>query len=166
MSGAEIELAGYTPGAIGIAVALMTAEYAATNGFGLAFEAKVAGDMAEFFRRFDPERDYFRSLRRDRRTLGSIAIDSSPGSGVAWLRWFVIAPEARGGGLGRRLLQDALAFCRQRGFAKVYLETLAGLDAAAHLYAECGFQCVETVLTGQWGPPATEHHYELHLARA
>ena len=35
-----------------------------------------------------------------------------------------------------------MAFCRDRGYVRVYLTTLPGLDAARRLYEECGFRLI------------------------
>ena len=51
--------------------------------------------------------------------------------------------EARGHGLGGRLLRRALAFARGRGFRRVELETASVLKEAIGLYAGAGFQPIE-----------------------
>ena len=66
--------------------------------------------------------------------LGSVAlVDAEPG--VGQLRWFLLVPEARGTGLGRRMLDEALAYCRTRGLTRVYLLTFAALEPAVRLYS-------------------------------
>jgi putative acetyltransferase len=48
----------------------------------------------------------------------------------------------RGQGLGKRLLENALAVARNNGFAEVWLETNSTLTAAIALYLKYGFQPV------------------------
>jgi putative acetyltransferase len=67
------------------------------------------------------------------------------------LRKMYILPAARGGGMGRRLLDRCLEEARALGFARCYLETLTGMDAAMHLYEAAGF----TRIAGPMG--ATGH---------
>lgn len=70
-----------------------------------------------------------------RRLAGSIAIVAHSAT-VAQLRWFPIDPECRGLGLGKRLLEAAVEFCRASGNDSVILWTVSTLDAAnaqAHL---------------------------------
>jgi len=55
----ETILTGHIPGAMGRLVELHAEYYHQNWGFGLFFEAKVAAEMAEFFRRFDEARDGF-----------------------------------------------------------------------------------------------------------
>jgi len=65
----------------------------------------------------------------------------------------MIDPAYHGMGLGNRLLSEAMIFCAQKGFPRVYLTTFAGLNTARHLYEKWGFRlCREedgTHLTGR-----------------
>lgn len=59
------------------------------------------------------------------------------------LRKMYLAPECRGQGLGRRLLEHALGRARELGFRRVELETAAVLVAAVKLYEAFGFRPFE-----------------------
>ncbi|MDO9509624.1 MAG: GNAT family N-acetyltransferase [Thermovirgaceae bacterium] len=67
--------------------------------------------------------------------MGVVATDSEP----AQLRWFLIEPEFRGFGLGRRLMTTAMDYFREKGFKRVFLWTFDERDATRHLYREYGF---------------------------
>lgn len=163
MTSIAIEV-GYLPGAIGAVAALHGRHYSASHGFDQVFEAKVARELGEFVCRYDPSRDRLWLARQRDAVVGSIAIDGSGQSGaVAHLRWFILSPEARGQGLGKRLMTDAMAFCRAAGFRSAYLWTLADLDAAIHLYEAEGFRAVERLLGTQWGKPVEEVRMECRL---
>jgi molybdate transport system substrate-binding protein len=70
--------------------------------------------------------------------------------GTCELRKMYLLPEARGQGLGARLLRRALAFARGQGFRRVELETASVLKDAIALYTRAGFQPVDrTPLTGR-----------------
>jgi len=56
------------------------------------------------------------------------------------LRKMYVLRDARGYGLGGRLLRRALAFARGRGFKRVELETASVLKEAIALYAGAGFE--------------------------
>ena len=159
-----IEFSGYVPGALGRVVEMMTAYYARTHGFGVYFEAKTADEMAEFLRRFDASRDLFVVALSCGRVIGSIAVIGEPAGGGARLRWFFLEPEACGRGLGRKMLADALRFCRER-FASVHLWTISGLDAAAHLYREAGFVLTNETRGANWGIQVVEQRFELRFDR-
>lgn len=148
-----IQLTGYTPGALGRIVELHGAYYAQHWNLGLYFEARVATELATFLSRFDPAQDGAWFAQADGETIGGIFIDGHDAAGEgARLRWFIIDPRYQGRGLGSRLMDAAMTFCRQQGFQRVYLTTFAGLNTARHLYEKHGFRlCREedaTELTG------------------
>lgn len=161
----RVEFGGYQPGTLGQVLDLMMAQYCRSHGVGLPFELRMATAMAEFLRKFDPRYDLLLIPRLGERAVGSLAIeaDRAPRN-WAHLRWFLLSPELRGHGLGRRMLADALAFCRSRGFAGVYLETMAGLDAAAHLYRSSGFRLTGEAPGDRWGAGIIEQQFELPLS--
>lgn len=55
------------------------------------------------------------------------------------LRKMYLRSELRGQGWGRRMLERAIDFARQRGAAAIVLETASRLEAARRLYAAFGF---------------------------
>lgn len=136
----NITLSGYTPGALGRIVELHGTYYAEHWNLGLYFEAKVATEMAEFLSRSDPEHDGAWFAHVDGQIAGSIVIDGSRvDSEGARLRWFIVDPQYQGLGLGNRLMDAAMDFCRQRKFKRVYLTTFEGLTTARYLYEKHGF---------------------------
>ena len=141
----------------------MHATYYSKNwGFGMYFESKVAIGLSEFLRRFDEQNDGFRVAGVGGNIVGSITIDGIHRySEGAHLRWFIMGPETRGQGAGNILLENAIDFCREKQFEKVYLWTFKGLDAAGHLYRRWGFELREQVEGEQWGKVVTEQRYEL-----
>lgn len=162
-SGAEIR-SGYQPGTIGRIVELHGAYYASRWGFGAFFEARMAREMAEFVDRFDPKRDGLWTAVVAGRIEGSIAIDGSrAGDGEAHLRWFILDPGLHGQGTGRRLLDEAVGFCRRGGHRRVTLWTFSGLDAARRLYERAGFRLAEERRGAQWGIEVNEQRFELSL---
>lgn len=163
----EAEIAGYRPGAIGRITELHATYYHEHWGFDLAFEAEVATELAEFLGRFDAARDGLWLALVDGRIVGSIAIDGSqhPNTG-ARLRWFILAPRCQGRGIGRRLMREAMGFCRVVGIRRVYLWTFAGLDAARHLYEDFGFVLRGERSGSEWGRPVTHQMFDVILATA
>jgi GNAT superfamily N-acetyltransferase len=141
---------------------LHAAYYGAHWGFGLDFEAQVAAGLAEFLPRIDLRRDGFWTVSRGGRVQGAVAIDGAKAATLgAHLRWFILAEELRGQGLGGRLLGEAVGFCRH---ASVYLWTFQGLDAARQLYEKYGFRLVEAREGRQWGTLVLEQRFVLELA--
>ena len=137
----------WVPGAVGDVAALHGRYYAASHGFGVGFETRVATALGEFLARLD-ERSLFRCVVDDKgRVLGSIAIDGAQ-SPLAQLRWFILDGSLHGQGWGRRMMEEAMAHCRR--FEGVYLYTMEGLDAAIHLYERHGFAETARVPDAQW----------------
>ncbi|MFT5508585.1 MAG: GNAT superfamily N-acetyltransferase [Hyphomicrobiaceae bacterium] len=155
---------GYRPGAIADVVGAHIAYYAPAWGFGLQFESKVATELCAFLQRYDPARDLFLSaIGPDDTFLGSITIDGAKANQAegAHLRWFILADAARGAGLGKRLVADAINFCDARQYGKIYLTTFAGLDAARHLYEQAGFRLTSETNADTWsGGNVGEQRFE------
>jgi ribosomal protein S18 acetylase RimI-like enzyme len=57
----------------------------------------------------------------------------------AYLQELYVAPEKRGGGLGRALLEEAIAVAKREGAAGIELGTEEGDTAARALYESAGF---------------------------
>ncbi|MCQ4160739.1 helix-turn-helix domain-containing GNAT family N-acetyltransferase [Roseomonas sp. GC11] len=160
---------GYRPGLFGRLLELQARHYAATAGFGAAFEARVAAGMAEFVPRLGQGgggqdgglgRNQVWAALRQGEVVGGIAIDGEDlGENLAHLRWFILAPGLRGAGVGRRLLASALAFCDAAGFRETRLWTFRGLDAARHLYEAQGFTLLSEYPATTWGPPIPEQFF-------
>jgi GNAT superfamily N-acetyltransferase len=157
----QIEIGEYRPGAIGRVTEMHAAYYHRTWGFGLFFEAKVATELAEFLGRFDGGRDGFWTILRANRVEGAIAIDGLKAAAEgAHLRWFIVSPEIKGDGWGRRLMTEAVAFCDRRAYRRIFLWTFAGLDAARHLYEAFGFRLVSEAEGERWGARVVEQRFE------
>jgi GNAT superfamily N-acetyltransferase len=139
--------------------------YARAHGFGAVFESKVAAGLADFLPRLDhPCNAVWTALDGDR-IVGTIAIDGQdlsngePTPGIAHLRWFIVEDGRRGGGVGRRLLDEAVAFADRTGFAETRLWTFRGLDAARRLYEAAGFVLAAEWTGRQWGAEVTEQSF-------
>jgi ribosomal protein S18 acetylase RimI-like enzyme len=160
----NVELSGYIPGAIGRVSELHGTYYYKDWGFDLFFESKVAIELSEFLRRFKETSDGFWVARLEEKIVGSIVIDgTNHDSKGAHLRWFIVAPESQGHGIGKILLEEGVEFCRKKEFGRVYLWTFSGLDPARHLYEKFGFKLCEEREGNQWGKTVTEQKFELIL---
>ncbi len=155
---------GYLPGAIGRIVELHAAYYHREFDFGLAFESRVARELAEFCERYDDARDGLWLAMNGGAIEGSIAIDGRHAAeDGAHLRWFICSDAVRGAGTGSALLSAAVSFCRSRRYERVHLWTFAGLDAARHLYEKCGFRLAHQQRGTQWGVEVDEQRFLLYL---
>jgi GNAT superfamily N-acetyltransferase len=152
----------YVPGVMGRVTELHAAYYAEHWDFGQFFEVQVATEMATFLERYDERRDALWVALAAGRIEGSIAVDGSRATtDGAHLRWFIVSDALRGQGVGQRLMVSALAFCRERGYERVYLWTFEGLEAARHIYERSGFRLAEQKRGDRWGREVNEQRYEL-----
>lgn len=59
------------------------------------------------------------------------------------LQKMYFAPQVRGLGLGKEIIEKSLAFAKEQGFTKCYLETLPYMQNARKLYEKMGFKYLE-----------------------
>ncbi len=157
---------GYIPGIIGRVAELHALYYSEHWDFGHFFEIKVASEMAQFINEYSAKRDCIWSVSVDDRIEGSITIDGSSAQDKgAHLRWFIVSDALRGKGAGKRLIEEAMKFCREKEYSKVYLWTFEGLGAARHLYEKAGFSVAEEKYADQWGTKVREQRFEFTLSR-
>lgn len=149
------------PGDDDLIVALHAAGYRDEGAhFNDAFLDHVRHTVAEAdLDRADAGRVFF--AERDGETLGCTAMIARGSRGQ--LRWVVLTPAARGLGVGRRLVEAALAYARQRGFESVYLETTSGLAASMAIYRKLGFVETDRADAAPWEGEADVIHMELAL---
>jgi peptidyl-dipeptidase Dcp len=82
---------------------------------------------------------------------------------AAQLRYFLIEPEYRGLGLGRKLLNLYMDFLHRCGYRQSYLWTTHELTIAASLYKRIGFNLTEEKESTDFGKPLLEQRYDLIL---
>ncbi len=150
------------PGDMGEIIRLHGVLYASEYGFDHSFEPYVALPLAEFVKS-GSERERIWIVEMDDRLAGSMAIVAAEAE-IAQLRWLLLAPEVRGMGMGRRLVEEGVAFARQAGYAHIFLWTISFLDAATHIYREAGFTRTEQQQHRIWGVSLTEQRFDLQLA--
>jgi GNAT superfamily N-acetyltransferase len=158
----DIEIRGYYPGVIGKITELHAVYYNQYWGFDVTFETQVGGELAQFVRRFDGNRDGLWVATQRGIFAGSIAIDGVDAFDEgARLRWFIVDPQFQRSGIGRHLMTQALDFCKQKRFPKVYLWTFEGLENARRLYEAVNFRLCQESQVSQWGRIIQEQKYEL-----
>lgn len=150
------------PGDLGWVVQQHGVLYANEYGLDARFEALVADIVARFVRNFQPgwERCWIAEL--DGQRVGSAFIARKSAT-VAQLRLLILAPAARGMGLGARLTDECLAFARARGYRKMVLWTNSCLTAARSIYAARGFVLTKSEPYEDFGQSLVGETWELRL---
>ncbi len=113
-------------------------EYADSLGIDLAFQ-NFEQEMARFPRGYLSPEGALYLAQADDATIGCVAVRRLERD-LCEMKRLYVRPEARGGGLGRRLAETALEAGRQLGYRRMRLDTLPSMDAARELYADLGFR--------------------------
>jgi DNA-binding MarR family transcriptional regulator/GNAT superfamily N-acetyltransferase len=127
------------PGDMGWIVHLHGALYAREYGWSEEFEAFVAGIAAEFINNYDPDWERCWIAELDGRAVGSVVVVKESKK-VAKLRLLIVDPEARGLGIGTRLVDECVKFARMTGYRRMTLWTNSILHAARGIYEKAGFE--------------------------
>jgi DNA-binding MarR family transcriptional regulator/GNAT superfamily N-acetyltransferase len=157
-----ITLRGHRPGDMGWVVHAHGRLYFEEYGWDERFEALVAEIAARFVNSFDKERERCWIAEMDGEPVGSVFVVKQSRT-VAKLRLLIVEPGARGRGLGRRLVEECIAFARARGYRKLVLWTQSNLAAAREIYARTGFTRVKQQPHQEFGVKLTGEYWELEL---
>jgi DNA-binding MarR family transcriptional regulator/GNAT superfamily N-acetyltransferase len=133
-----ITLRAHRPGDMGWVVERHGALYASEYGWNEEFEGLVAGITADFIRELNPACERCWIAERGGRRVGCVFLVAGD-AGSARLRLLLVEPEARGLGLGGRLVSECVRFARAAGYQRIVLWTQSILAAARHLYRRTGF---------------------------
>ncbi len=150
------------PGDMGWVVQQHGEVYAREYGWNRDFEALVAGIVEKFIRNFKPAAEKCWIAELDGLKVGAVfVVRQSPT--LCKLRMLILAPEARGLGLGGRLTDECIAFARSKGYKKMQLWTNSCLDAARAIYTRRGFVLTKSEPYRGFGKDLVGETWELKL---
>lgn len=156
------ELRDLAPGDAGWVIERHAVHYARDEGYDARFEALVTKILADWLPVRDPARERAFILWAGGRRLGSVFCFRED-EVTARLRMFLVEPELRGTGLGRKMLHACLGWAASRGYRRLVLWTHESHRAAGALYASEGFELTETTATRSFGQNVVEQVWQVDL---
>ncbi len=152
----------HQPGDLGWMVYRQAVLYADEYGWDNSYEALAAEIVAHFIKNFDPKRERCWIAEKDGARVGAVFVAKASDE-VAKLRLLHVESEARGLGIGKRLVEECVRFARQAGYSKITLWTQNNLFAARHLYQQAGFQVIREEAHHSFGKDLVAETWELEL---
>jgi len=157
-----IILRRHQPGDIGWIIHRQGTLYAEEYGWDETYEALVAEILSTFVKNFDARRERAWIAEIEGVIAGSVFLVRQSDE-IAKLRLLYVEPEARGLGLGRRLVDECIAFARGTGYRTLTLWTNDVLSAARHIYESAGFRLISQGRHKSFGKDLVGQTWELAL---
>ena len=136
--------------------------YARDEGFDDTFGPLVASILTAFNAGHDSDRERGWIAEEDGHRLGSIFCVAQTQTS-AKLRLFLLTPDARGKGLGKRLLTQCMTFAKNAGYSDMQLWTHESHKAACALYQTFGWTLVSSKPVHSFGVDLIEQSWRIDL---
>lgn len=134
-------------------------------GWDQRFEALLHHIADEFVMKFRPERERAWVAEYAGEIVGAIFLVEQEAD-IAQLRMFYVEPHVRGMGIGKKLLEKAVEFARDKNYRSVRLWTNDVLHRARGMYERAGFRLVASMPNTEFGEGLTAQEWELVLMRS
>jgi DNA-binding MarR family transcriptional regulator/L-amino acid N-acyltransferase YncA len=136
--------------------------YAREYGWDETFEALVAEIAAAFINHFKPGRECCWIAEKNGEIAGSAFVVEQSKT-IAKLRLVYVEPQARGLGIGKRLVHQCMDFARDAGYRRMSLWTNDVLHTARAIYEKAGFRLVKSAPHHSFGKDLIGQHWETKL---
>jgi DNA-binding MarR family transcriptional regulator/GNAT superfamily N-acetyltransferase len=137
--GEDVLLREPGPGDLGWIVQRNAALYSAEYGWNADYEGLAARIVADFAEDHDPHLERVWIAELDGRAVGCVMCVRDEAPGAARLRLLLVEPDARGLGIGDRLVRACIDFARGVGYRELVLWTNDVLASARRVYQRHGF---------------------------
>lgn len=159
---ATIVLRDPEPGDLGWIVHRQGFLYGKEHGWDWTFEGLLAEIVGKYVETRDPACERCWIAEMDGEIAGSVFVVRAD-KNTAKLRMLYVEPWARGHGLGRRLVDEAIRFAKARGYGKMVLWTNDILTAARRIYETAGFTLVSEEPHQSYGKDLVGQYWEREL---
>lgn len=139
--------------------------YTAEQGWDDTFETLVGRICADFERDFDPALEHCWIAEMGGQPVGSIALARGGEDDVGKLRLLLVEEQARGYGLGSRLVDECHRFARAAGYRKIRLWTTDQQKEARQIYRAKGYVLVAEEPVHAFGQDMVNETWELVLLK-
>ncbi len=150
------------PGDLGWVVMAHGEIYGREFGWDTDFEALVARIVADYAASHDAEREAAWIAEVDGARAGCVFCVAGD-EDTAKLRLLLVDPAARGQNIGRRLVDECVAFARSAGYRRMVLWTNDPLVSAARIYLAAGFRLTAEEPHRSFGVDLIGQSYKLDL---
>jgi GNAT superfamily N-acetyltransferase len=152
------------PGDLGWVLMAHGEVYTGEFGWDTSFEAFVARLIADYARDRDAPRQAAWIAELDGARAGCVFCVPAENPETARLRILLVAPRARGHGIGALLVDRTIEFAREAGYKRIELWTNHPLVAARRIYLSRGFTLTGEKPHHSFGVDLVGQTYELALA--
>jgi DNA-binding MarR family transcriptional regulator/GNAT superfamily N-acetyltransferase len=136
--------------------------YAEEYGWDATMEALVARIVAGYVESHDPRRENAWIAEIGGEPVGCVFCVRRDDD-TAQLRLLLVEPEARGLGIGGRLVDECITFARRAGYRRMVLWTQSILTSAHRIYAAKGFELGEQDEHHSFGVDLVGQYWHLDL---
>lgn len=147
------------PGDIDQVIQLHGMVYHREYEYSSAFREYVSQGLREFYKQYDPEIDRAWICEHHGKLIGFLLLMHRPDQ-LAQLRYFILMPEFRGLGLGKRLMDLFMQFLNEVNYRGAFLWTTNEQIRAATLYSHYGFRLTEEKESTAFGKSLMEQRYD------
>ncbi|WP_313030841.1 helix-turn-helix domain-containing GNAT family N-acetyltransferase [Brucella sp.] len=159
----EAKLRDLQAGDLGWIIHRQAVLYSKEYGWNHEYEALVARILADYIESFDPTHDGAWVAELDGRIIGSVFLVRGDRPKLGKLRLLYVEQEARGTGVGAKLVNACIERARAVGDDQLTLWTNSVLTTARRLYERAGFQLVDEAPHHSFGVDLIGQIWEMDL---
>jgi DNA-binding MarR family transcriptional regulator/GNAT superfamily N-acetyltransferase len=138
--------------------------YEQEYGWDKTYEALAAKILSEFVGRNDAVNERAWIAERHGTILGSVYLMKEDAD-TARLRLLYVEPQARGLGLGKKLVSECTEFAQEAGYKRIVLWTQSTLTAARKLYVNEGYQLIKQEPHHSFGKDLVGETWQLDITK-